>query len=93
MGSSTIAHCDACGYDSNTLLTGGGMRNHQTYDARLVSCPQCREITTANFKATNLTCLKCGGTEITPVVGRGPALCPKCGKAKLRFQDGGIMWD
>jgi len=93
MGSSTIAHCDACTYESDTLMTGGGMRNFRTYDARPVHCAQCHAVTTANFKAQTLTCLRCDGREVTPIEGKGPALCPKCGKAELRLTSGGIMWD
>lgn len=93
MGSSTIAHCKACGYQSDTLMTGGGMRNFQTYDARPVHCRQCQAVTTANFKEPKLTCLRCSSAEVTPLVGCGPTICPKCGKTELRFQDGGVLWD
>lgn len=93
MGSSTIAHCNACGYDTGQLPTGGGIRNFRTYDAEPVHCARCHEVTLANVKQSPLVCLKCGGSEVTLLPGEGLSVCPKCGKAELRFQNGGIRWD
>jgi hypothetical protein len=49
VGTSTDAHCFACGYDT-FLMLGGGMANHTTHAAWPVSCKVCSSITTANFK-------------------------------------------
>jgi hypothetical protein len=58
VGSSTIGHCDACGYATGQLRTGGGIRNFQTYDAQPIHCAQCQEVRLANVKPP-LVCLKC----------------------------------
>lgn len=93
MGTSAIAHCEACGYRSDTLLLGGGIRSFRTHDARPIHCARCRAVTTANFKASPLACLQCGSAEVTPLVGKGPMVCPKCGEAQLLLRDAGILWD
>jgi hypothetical protein len=93
MGNSIIAQCASCGYSSGTLLTGGGMRSFQTYDAQPVRCASCRAVTTANLKKVPLSCLTCRSVEVTRLQDPGPTICPKCGKTDLRFQDGGIKWD
>lgn len=63
MGSSTDVHCFACGLDE-FLLIGGGLGNHQTFAAWPVSCRTCGTVTTANEKASPLTCLDCGGLDV-----------------------------
>ena len=93
MGSSTIARCGACGYQSDTLLIGGGMRSFNTHEARPVHCARCNAVTTANFKSPTLSCLMCDSSDVTPIAENSPAICPKCGKLELRFQSGGIKWD
>jgi hypothetical protein len=66
MGTSTDAHCFACGFDT-FLMLGGGMTNHTTHAAWPVSCKQCCAVTTANFKQPPLTCQKCQSSDVTPM--------------------------
>lgn len=63
MGSSTDAHCFACGYDT-FLMIGGGMANWTTYAAWPVSCNTCKAVTTANFKELPLICEECGSHDV-----------------------------
>jgi hypothetical protein len=63
LGTSTDAHCFACGYDT-FLILGGGMMNHTTYAAWPVSCKVCSAITTANFEQTPLACEACNSTNV-----------------------------
>jgi hypothetical protein len=93
MGDSTIACCNACGYATPLLMTGGGMHNFRTFDARPVLCPTCREVTTANMKAALPVCLKCGEGATSAVPWPGPSVCPKCGESHLYLKAGGLMWD
>ena len=93
MGTSKIARCGACRYESDELLTGGGLVSFRTYDARPVHCGRCKEVTTANFKAQPLICERCSSAHVVPLVGEGPLACPKCGKIELRLSDGEILWD
>ncbi len=64
MGTSTDAHCSACGYDT-FLMLGGGMSNHTTYAAWPVSCKTCAAVTTANFKESPLVCRSCKSQDVT----------------------------
>ncbi len=66
MGTSTIARCTTCDYEASLRL-GGGMVDHMTYAAWPVSCRRCPAITTANFKASPLACVKCGTADVTPM--------------------------
>jgi hypothetical protein len=66
MGSSTDAHCFACGYDT-FLMLGGGMANFTTYAAWPVSCNVCSAITTANYKQSPLVCVECKSTNVIPM--------------------------
>ena len=66
VGTSTDAHCFACGYDT-FLMLGGGMTNHTTYAAWPVTCPACSAITTANYKQSPLICQKCEASNVTPI--------------------------
>lgn len=66
MGTSTDAHCFACGYDT-FLMLGGGRANHTTYAAWPVSCKVCSAVTTANFKQSPLVCQKCQSSNVTPM--------------------------
>ena len=101
MGSSTDAHCSACGYDTS-LLIGRGLRTGDALELCPVSCRVCSEIVTANFKQAPLTCGRCNSTEVMPIISRsrpqeksstssdlrpidGPYQCPKCGANELRF--------
>lgn len=63
MGTTTDAHCFACGYDT-FLSVGGGRANHATYAAWPVWCKTCGYVTTANFKKSPLVCGQCKGTEV-----------------------------
>ncbi len=72
MGTSTDAHCFACGYDT-FLMLGGGMADHTTYAAWPVSCRACSSITTANFKEKPLVCSRCGSADVTPIM--DPTIC------------------
>ena len=70
MGTSTDAHCFACGYD--TFLTlGAGRANHLTHAAWPVSCKDCAAITTANFKQKPLNCQECRSGNVVPMTDRG----------------------
>lgn len=69
MGTSTDAHCFACGYDT-FLMLGGGRQNHRTHAAWPVTCKGCSAVTTANFRALPLACLECGGPDVVPVTDR-----------------------
>ena len=69
MGTSTDAHCLACGYDT-FLMLGGGMRNHTTYAAWPVACKVCSAVTTANFKQSPLMCEKCESENVTQITDR-----------------------
>jgi hypothetical protein len=69
MGTSSDAHCFACGYDAYLIL-GAGRSNHETYAAWPVSCTQCAEVTTANHKMTPLTCEKCRSSDVLPFTER-----------------------
>ena len=93
MGSSAIAHCSACGYQSGLLMTGGGIRNFRVFDARPANCARCQTITWANVKAQPLACQKCGGTEVILLANNGVSSCPKCGERHLELRDGGLLWD
>lgn len=101
MGSSTDAHCFACGYDT-FLLIGGGMESHRENSRWPVSCRKCSAITTANYKKAPLICDECNTSEVTPIddpsmwqgdSGTANAIgprdrhyrCPKCGQFELRF--------
>jgi len=66
MGTSTDAHCYACGYKT-FLMLGGGLANHTTYAAWPVSCKVCSAVTTANFKQSPLVCEACGGADVIPL--------------------------
>ena len=65
VGTTTDAHCFACGYDT-FLRLGGGMANHTTYAAWPVSCKMCAAVTTANFKQSPLICQACKSREVIP---------------------------
>jgi DNA-directed RNA polymerase subunit RPC12/RpoP len=67
LGTSTDAHCFACGYDT-FLMLGGSMANHATYAAWPVSCTVCSAITTANFKQSPLVCQECKSNNVIPVI-------------------------
>lgn len=69
MGTSTDAHCFACGYDT-FLILGSGMANHTTYAAWPVVCKGCSAVTTANFKQLPLTCGKCTTENVTLMTDR-----------------------
>jgi hypothetical protein len=66
MGTSTDAHCFACGYDA-FLRLGGGMSNHTWYAAWPISCRKCSAITTANYKRSPLVCESCESTNVAPI--------------------------
>lgn len=60
---SVDAHCFSCGYDK-LLMVGGLMTNFKVYSAEPVSCENCKEMTTANYKATPLTCEVCNSSNV-----------------------------
>lgn len=60
---STDAHCFSCGYD-RPLMVGSLMSNFDEYSAWPVLCERCKEITTANHKATPLTCEVCKSSSV-----------------------------
>jgi hypothetical protein len=82
MGTSTDAHCFACGYDA-FLRLGGGMANHTWYAAWSVSWRKCSAITTANYKQSPLVCESCESTEVVPMA--DPAVRKGGGKAVERW--------
>lgn len=96
MGTSTDAHCFACGYDT-LLRLGGGMSNFKTYSAWPVTCEKCAAITTANFKQSPLACERCESNDVKPMtepyeswgnlalLTEGHYRCPKCHQRELRF--------
>jgi hypothetical protein len=63
LGTSTDAHCFACGYDT-FLILGAGMMNFTTNASWPVSCKVCSAITTANFEQTPLACEACNSTNV-----------------------------
>jgi hypothetical protein len=68
MGTSTDAHCYACGYDTSVLV-GGFLPgpNRAPYCAWPVSCKVCSAITSANFEQSPLVCEACGCADVVPV--------------------------
>src|ERR1035437_3421956 len=84
MGSSSDAHCFACG-DDTFLMLGGGMANHTVYAAWPVSCNVCAAVTTANFKNTSLVCEKCQTTEVIPFT--DPSVWRGDGEETMRWGD------
>jgi hypothetical protein len=65
VGTSTDAHCFACGYDT-FLMLGCGMANHR-YVAWPVCCKGCSAITTANFGQSPLICEECKSFNVVPI--------------------------
>ena len=70
MGTSTDAHCLACGYDA-FLILGAGMLNFQTDAAWPVRCKRCAAIMTANFRQAPITCEGCESQDVVPASNRG----------------------
>lgn len=68
MGTTTDAHCFACGYD--TFLSLGGGMTDPTYAAWPVSCRTCAAVTTADFEHIPLSCEECKGGDVTPPTDR-----------------------
>lgn len=66
MGSSTDAHCFACGYET-LLQLGGGMRTHRTFVSWPVSCKSCQAVTTANVRERPLLCRTCRSSDVLPM--------------------------
>lgn len=91
---STDAHCFSCGYDTD-LMISSLMSNHEVYSTGPVICESCKAVTTANYKAAELTCETCKSSNVSPVCAPANRLgdldlsghykCPKCGTLELRF--------
>lgn len=73
MGTSTDAHCYACGYDK-FLGIGSGMESMDTVLLWPVFCTKCNEISTANFKDVTLRCRECESENVTELDSEGDSL-------------------
>lgn len=88
VGTSTDAHCFACGYDT-FLLIGGGMLDHLKNVAWPIYCKSCNAITTGNHKQEPLTCKACNTMDVVPIndpsvwLGDNEGTCEMWGRLKL----------
>lgn len=89
MGTSTDAHCYACGYDDMQLI-GSGRTDMETNLRWPIICNHCQRVTTANLKASIPRCNKCESSDLSALDdpanfrGDGGAVAVRWGKMELR---------
>ena len=59
MGSAITARCK-CGFESDSILVGGGMRNFKTVCHMPGVCRNCNRFVVANYLAKRPRCPECG---------------------------------
>jgi len=104
MGHSLTASCD-CGYESESMLFGYGMRPASVFIPYL--CRACHEVFSGNPSTGKpVPCPSCNkpsrthvpwknrGSQMRWRMGKIHLTCPKCFRKTLRFQEsGGLIWD
>jgi len=63
MGSSLIASCE-CGYTTDQLIVGGGMRTFSTIYIYPAFCSNCRDLAMINLRDETPKCDLCGSDQV-----------------------------
>jgi hypothetical protein len=86
MGGIVYAHCD-CGYCTDWMYLGGGMKNHGTHCNFPHYCEECKILFEANLFERPILCPECGRRKVVSY--NNKTLCEHKGRAIFEWHING----